>query len=230
MNHEKQPHWEAWGAAVVVSIAVLAGLVFKGISGETVTDAVKDIGGAVIPILAAFVAARLVTSQMDPSERIKRAGESGLGFIRQRYSEYLSGPKANRESYDPENPRKAGRYLFFQRGTQGRKAQFIPVEPLKEGIVEIRVPKTTLLILGAERESLEGIQQNILKKVQAAVTDSLERNWRGDYEILEHKHPDIAVLIDFNEGNLGPRKFRQAVIDCAESAIRELAPILKGHA
>lgn len=223
MNTENQQRWEIWGVGVVVSIAVLLGLVFKGVSGETVADAVKDIGAALIPILAAFLAARIVTGQMDPADRIQQAGEEALRTLQKNHSDLLSGPKANRENYDPENPGKGGRYLFIQRKGQGKKAQLIPVLPLREGIVEIRVPRTTLLVLGAEREGLEQLQQETLAKVRAAVEELLRRDWTNTYEIMEHKHQDIAIAVDFEESDLGPKKFGKAVAACGEAAIKVLA-------
>ena len=32
----RHQHWELYGVAIVVSVAVLAGLVFKGVTGESV--------------------------------------------------------------------------------------------------------------------------------------------------------------------------------------------------
>lgn len=221
MDIEKgNQNWEIWGVAIVVSLAVLIGLFFKGVTGESVSDAVKDIGAALIPILAAFVAARLVTREMDPAERFLRAGESSLDSIKKKHPDILSGPKASRENYDPENPGKVGRYLFFQK--KGQKAQFVPVLPFREGIVEIRVPMTALLQMGYEREGLEEIQKGILKKVNNEVENRLKRFFPDTYEILEHKHKDIAIAVDFSELKLGPRKFAKVVTCCVEAALDAL--------
>jgi hypothetical protein len=111
---------------------------------------VKDIGAALIPILAAFVSARLVTRQMDPAEQRRRAAEEALAALAKANNEWLSGPKANSANYDPENPGKAGRYLFFQRNGKGIRGQFIPLKPLDEGILEIRVQAQTLKLLGVQ--------------------------------------------------------------------------------
>jgi len=207
-----------WGVALIVSIAVVLGMVFKGVSGESVSDAVKDLGAALIPILSAVLAARLVTREMDPAERFLQMGEEALRGVQRQHPDLLSGPKANRENYDPENPGKAGRYLFFQKGAQGKKGQFVPIPQLKEGIVEIRVPKTTLLLLGWQREGLEQVQLDVLATVRRAVEDVIKERWTGACEVLEHKHADIAIVVDFDEAKLGPRKFSRAVTDCVEAA------------
>lgn len=223
----QRQEWGVWAAAVVVSVAVMVGLLFRGLNGETAADAVRDIGGALIPILAAFVAARLVTRQMDPAQRFARAGEAALQKLQRSHSEILSGPKANSESYDPDNPGKAGRYLFFQSRGQGRRAQFIPVLPLPEGIVEIRVSLTTLLLFGFEREGLEQVRDSTQASVRAAVEAALQRRWAGTYDILDHTRPgkqsDIAIVVDFDESRLGPRRFGQAVLDCGTAALGVLA-------
>lgn len=216
--------WEVWGVALVVSVAVSSGLAFKGLSGENLADAVKDMGSVIIPILSAFVAAKLVTGQMDPSERIARAGEASLVALREKHRDILSGPKGNRENYDEDNPGGADKYLFVQRDGKGRKAQLIRVSPLREGIVEIRVPKTTLLVLGIGNEDgLEAAQKEALAQVRDAVQASIQRNV-GDSlcEILPHKHPDIAVVVDFDESKLGPKKFGAAVMACGEAAVEAL--------
>ena len=224
MDTEKhQQNLEVWMAALVVVIAVFLGLHFKGVSGETVTEAITDIFGALIPILSAFVAARLVVRQMDPAERFQRAGEDALAKLAVKHPSLLSGPKASRENYDPENPGKAGRYLFYQKPRQKQKAQFIPVFPLRSGIVEIRISRTALLLLGVGREMLERVQQDALARVEKSVETMMQQSWPEAYEILEHKHPDISIVVDFDEASLGVRKFRKAVYQVADTAIGALA-------
>jgi len=227
--------WDIWGVAAVVSIAVLAGLCFKGITGESIADGVKDIGAALIPILSAFVAARLITRQMDPSERIFHAGEDALARLQKRHPQRLSGPKANRENYDDKSPENADKYLFIQKEGKGRKAQLVRVPPLRDGVVEIRDPRTTLLILDtsldAKRpEELSKAQQSMLKKVSDAVETTLKRDWAGTYELLQSKHQDIAIVIDFDEVKLGYKQFGKAVLACAEAAFDALLEATKQDA
>ncbi|MBM3494268.1 MAG: hypothetical protein FJX72_08105 [Armatimonadetes bacterium] len=222
MNNEREQQWVAWGVALVVSVAVLAGLAFKGVSGRSLTDAVKDIGGALIPILAAFVAARLVSGQADPADQAQRAGEAALAALQRKHPDVLSGPKAHRVNYDPEQAVSPARYLFIQRRSQNQRAQFVPVSPFREGILEIRVPKTALLILGAKREGLEQLQQQILTTVRTGVLGALDQDRRVVYEIIEHKNPDIAVVVDFNEAELGPKRLGRVITGCVSAALRAL--------
>jgi hypothetical protein len=101
--------WEIWGVGLLVSLAVLVGLYFRGASPENVADAVKDIGAALIPILSAFVAARLVLRERDPAERFRHAGEDALATLARRHPGWLSGPKGSRED------ERGRRFLFFQK-------------------------------------------------------------------------------------------------------------------
>ncbi|MCP4643318.1 MAG: hypothetical protein GY851_22920 [bacterium] len=217
--------WETWGIAAVVTAAVVAGLVFKGLSGETIADAVKDVGQAMVPIGAAVVAARLVTREMDPSKRFQQSGERALESVQRKHRAILSGPSGSREKYDPENPGKAGRYLFVRRNGKGRKAQLVSVVPLAEGIVEVRVSKTTLLVLGESRDSVEQARQAVKRRVGDEVKHMLEDRWRGTFELLDHSHPDIAVALDFDERSMGYRRFAKAVADCAETATSVLETV-----
>ena len=161
---------------------------------------------------------------MNQTERTQRAGEEALRAIQKKHPDYLSGPRASRENYDPGNPGKVGRYLFFQRGAKEDRAQFIPVLPLREGIIEIRVYKTTLLLLGAERDGLEREQLlETREEVRKAVKAVLDRRWRDKSELLDSQtQPDIAIAVDFDESNLGLREFKRAVTECAEAALSVL--------
>jgi hypothetical protein len=156
---------------------------------------------------------------MDPTERSMRLGEAALRDLQKHHADVLSGPKANREDYDPDDPGKAGRYLFFQLAGQRRKAQFIPVLPLRDGIVEIRVPKTTILMLGADQGALEAVQREVLASTRAAVEKLLQQNWPDSYEVLVHKHPDIAIAVDLDEAGLSPKRYQRAVTIIANAAL-----------
>jgi hypothetical protein len=228
MNSEKANiEWEVWGAAVIVVVATLAGFHYRGFQGETVLEATRDIGTAVIPILTAFVTARLVMRNMSLEDRCQKAGEEALRRVQEKHPDLLSGPKANREKYDQENVDSQKRYFFFQRKNKGDKAQLIPLLPLKEGIVEIRVPKTTMLLLGCKREGLESLQRDLLAKVREAVRTMLDRDCAGSFEILEHKHEDIAIVVDFDESNLSLKSYGKAIEACAETAFTTIVKTAK---
>jgi len=241
-------HWEIWGMAVVVSVAVLSGLAFKGLSGEAVSDAVKDIGAALIPILAAFVSARLVTGQLDPAERRRRAAEEALRLLAERDKAWLSGPKANSAAYDPENPGQAGRYLFYQQDGKGHKGQFIPLRPLGEGILELRVQAQTLKVLGVDPgpEGWAPHQARIVDEVRTKVLAAAERlGLKSKFEQLHPSpaedsspeqqsaashdagggkavkrkiDPAVALVVDFDEMHMKPAEFKEAILSLGLAA------------
>ena len=215
-SEDKQQHWELWGVAAIVTIAVLVGLTIKGFSGETVVDAIKDIGEVLVPILAAVFAARLVIREMDPEQRFVRAGEDGLRAVQKRHQTILSGPKPNTENYDSDNPGKAGRYLFFQKNHKGHRSQLVPVLPFTMGVVEVRVSKRTLQLLGLPMDELETFSKQVREAVLSSVVGTMSED---AYEVLESKNPNIAVAIDFDEEKIGPKKFRRAVELCTNAVL-----------
>lgn len=216
--NKRRENWELWGLAAVVTIAVLVGLVIKGFSGETIADAVKDIGAVLVPILAAILAARLVVREVEPGQRYVKAGEEALRSLQKRYPSILSGPKPDKEGYDPDNPGHAGRYLFFQKNHIGHRSQLIPVLPFKIGVVEIRVAKRTLQLL-----DIPGELEEVSAQVRLAVKSVLEKNWSGNYEDLDAgRKANVSIAVDFDEERIGPRRFRTAVSDCAQAALDAL--------
>ena len=214
---DRKQHMELWGVAAIVTIAVLAGLAIKGFSGETIVDAIKDIGEVLIPILAAVFAARLVTREMDPGGCFIRAGEDALKAIQKRRPGLLSGPKPNTENYDSDNPGKAGRYLFFQKNHRGERSQLVPVLPFVDGVVEVRVSKATLKLLSIS-ENLDTVSA----RVHDAVLKVAERDYPGMSQLLESKNERICIALDFDEEKLGPKGFRKAVECCAGAALDAL--------
>ena len=212
---DRQQHWELWGVAAIVTIAVVVGLVLKGISGAAVVDAVKDIGEVLIPILAAVLAARLVIREMDPESRFVRAGENALETLQSKHPTILSGPKPNTKNYDPDNPGKAGRYLFIQKNHKGDRSQLVPVLPFKIGVVEVRVSKMSLKLLGLADE-LEPISARVAKAVAEAVQKTYDT---ASFEILDVKNERVSIAIDFDEGKQVTKGFKKAVALCANTAM-----------
>ena len=207
-----------WGAAALVAFAVAWGLSYRGISGENVADAVRDIGTALVPIFAALFAARLVSRDKDPSERCVREGEDALRAVQKGHSGVLSGPKFNRDSYDSDKPPGAGRYLFVQKGGKGNKGQLVPVVPFREGIVQVQVSDTTRKVLGIT----QGLDETHLQVREAVEALLKSRFPKVEYEPVETKNPRVVLTVDFDEHALPPRTFGRIVRAVAEEAIHTL--------
>ncbi len=223
MKTEKSENWEMWGVGIVVSLATLWALCYKGLKGDTILDSVSTIGTAVIPILAAYAAMRSIVKQDPLHLQCRKEGEAALRRLQEKHLDFLSGPKSNRDGNEQE---WANRYLFFQKRGKLQKAQLMPVAPLEDGIVEIRVPRTALLIFGQE-EASEVVQKEILQKVKTAVTALVEREYPDMYTFEDHSNKDVAVCIDFNESKLTAKNFGSAVEACGEVAYKVVESSLK---
>lgn len=215
-------HLEQWGALLLVAFAVAWGISYRGFSGETMADALKDIGSAVVPIFAALFAARLIRRDLPPEQRYLAEGERALRAVQKKHDKFLQGPKYDRDGYDPEAGGKGDRYLFVQALPKKSRASLVPLSPLSEGVVAITVSKKNLVILDRARTS----EDDARVAVHKAVVDLLQqRPFVGHFEILESKNRRAAVVIDFDEEGMGARRFRgavEAVIDRAVQTLLEL--------
>lgn len=223
---ERIEHWGGYGALAVVAVAVIAGLFFKGFDGANLSDAVKDIGGALVPILTAYLAYRLVIREMPASERFLRAGEDALREVQRRYPEWLDGPRYNsakKKEDDSDNDGKAGRYLFIRKQSAKAKAQFVPLEPLSEGRLEIHVKNQALVIRELAGRGDNVRQAEVRDKLRLAIHEAVagvlkKPQWIETYEEDGDVDSDVAIFVDFDEARLGPRNFKKAVVECVEAA------------
>jgi hypothetical protein len=101
------------------------------------------------------------------------------------------------------------------------RAKFIPVQPLDEGVLAIYVQKGTL-VYGLKYSSEQATPEEI-KKIQADVnkeiTELIGKKYKDFYEILPNSKDDSAIIIDFNEEELGKKKFAKAITECTETAV-----------
>lgn len=200
---------EKWGAVLLVVFAVAWGLMYRGISGETLADALKDVGGALVPIFAAFFAARLVRADLAPGQRFLQAGEDAIRAVQSEYPSLLQGPKYDRQGYNPEAGGKGDRYLFHQVSTGRSRASFVPISPLSEGVVAITVSKKNLVILSRagtpEADARRAVNDAVVRELERLGRDALP------HEVIDDVKGRTAIAIDFDEEAMGARRFRRAV-------------------
>lgn len=230
---EPQHDKGAWVVAGVTSAAVIAGLSFKGVSGETVSDAVKDIGGTLLPLVGALVAAGMVTRKMDAEASVLEIAESALRRVQDKNRGRLTGPKSNKSEPDDGggknevedgNEDRANRYLFVQvskDGKKGKKGQFIPVAPLEDGILTIKIQRQALKSLGIEGD-LYVAQEHIIPVIRERVAAVAEKHWKNNHVLIPTKDKNVAINIDFDEGAMSKREFGKAVEQCAGAAFQFL--------
>ncbi len=227
---EPQHDKGAWVVAGVTSAAVIAGLSFKGVSGETISDAVKDIGGTLLPLVGALVAAGMVTRKMDAEASVLEIAESALRRVQDKNRGLLTGPKSNKSEPDDGgggknevedgNEDRANRYLFVQvskDGKKGKKGQFIPVAPLEDGILTIKIQRQALKSLGIEGD-LCAAQEHIIPVIRERVAAVAARQWKNSHVLTPTKDKNVAINIDFDEGAMSKRDFGKAIEQCAGAA------------
>ena len=227
---------------VVGTLSIVLGLVFKGFNLENVLDAVKDISGFIVGIAVFLIAAHL----SQKSRTFLDVANDALAKLQRTSQGVLEGPKYDKSDYgskeadiaeDAENPKAAEKtkrmqYLFFSAQSWNKKVAFVPLDPLEEGILDIRVSKATLVNLGYA--SADATAEKIAE-VQAAVSrdvNSLIGKYGKDCQIMYSKDPSIietgskpsryansAIIIDFDEKALGFKKFQQFILECGQSAL-----------
>ena len=226
MDGDRIKEWaEKGGAVLIVVLAVAWGLSYKGLSGETLADALKDIGGAIVPVFAALFAARLVREDAPREQRYLAEGERALRAVQKRFEKKLQGPQYLREGYDPEGGGKGDRYLFIQALAGRVKASLVPLSPLAEGIVAITVSKQNLINLGRSTTPEEGAHAAVKTAVEAILQGG---RFTGQFEILQSKNKRAAIVVDFDEEAMGVRRFRGAVEAVVTAAVEALLALPEG--
>jgi len=206
----------------LLSILAIIGLVVEGNFGiSEVYGAVINFTQVAIPVLVLLVANALRKSTVS----YQQVGREALAQLQKDFSSILMGPRYNRDGYDPEKG-KGLEYLFVTNDDpkSQQRAKFIPVQPLDEGVLAIYVQKGTLVYgLGYPSESAN--PEEILKvqnQVSTSVKQVLASRYAGQFEIVKESKDDTAIMVDFNEQIMGPRKFKKAISEAARAATEAL--------
>ncbi|KAF0146934.1 MAG: hypothetical protein FD143_3164 [Ignavibacteria bacterium] len=182
-----------------------------------------QIGVAVIVFIVAFSTRERSTSFVQLSKEV-------LERLSKKYNNFLLPPRYNRDNYDPE--KGAGlQYLFITNADKNssRRAKFVPIDPISQGIVTIYVQKGTL-VYGLNYKSEEATPEEI-KRIQQIVYESvnnyIKNNYEGLYELITPSKDDTAIIIDFYEEKMKKRKFIRAIADVSEIATSTLYKMRK---
>jgi hypothetical protein len=207
-------------------VAIFVNLHLKGYIAENWLDAIKDMAGLAV-VLAVFIASIRISYISRTFSDVARAK---LVKLQIKFHDFLMGPQYNRENYDPELG-KGLEYLFVTNDKKDSKkrAKFIPIQPLNEGVLVIHVQKGTLvhgLNYLSEQASDEEISK-IQEEVRKAVVLLIEKKYKGCYEILPTSKKDTAIIIDFDENKMGKRKFSKAVEECVKCSIIKIQEFSK---
>lgn len=182
-----------------------------------------QIGVAVIVFIVAFSTRERATSFVQLAKEV-------LENLSKTYNDFLLPPRYNRDNYDPE--KGAGlQYLFITNADKNstRRAKFIPIDPISQGIVTIYVQKGTL-VYGLNYKSEEATSEEI-KRIQQivyeSVNNSIKNKYEGLYELIVSSKDDAAIIIDFHEEKMKKRKFIRAIADVSEIATSTLYQMRK---
>lgn len=207
--------------SIIGSLAILINLAIKGFSTENILDSIKDLVGLLVTV-AVFLVAYSISNKSKSYGEIAR---SSLKKIQVLNSDFLMGPRFNRDNYDPEKG-KGVEYLFITNNDpkSNQRAKFIPIQPLDEGILAIFIQKGTL-VYGLNYSSDKATPDEITK-IQTAISNSLtsfvQNKYTGLYDILKTVKDDTAIIIDFNEEKMGKKNFAKAIRECTELVLVEL--------
>jgi hypothetical protein len=223
-------------------IAILIALGMKGVTGQNILDAIKDIAGLGTILFVAVIAVRARKSNVT----LKDIGESLLEEVQRRNESILTGPEYSNLAFTSDSD-KAPRmkYLFFKRtkeSTWKKKVAFIPLDFLADGILDIRVSKATLVNLGIASAS-EDVISNCQTKVQNAVKQVLQGLPPDQYKVMQAseeaagdedeeaepkpsaksapKLSNSAITITFRK-DINHKTFAKTVFSCTDAALKTI--------
>jgi len=215
--------------STVGCLAIILNLNFKGFTPINFLDALKDLVGLSITI-AVFLIAYSISSK---SKSYLDSGLRALEKLKSENENILLGPEYDKSDYNPEEAGKSQRmkYLFFAKHRYIKKVAFIPLEPIEQGILDIRVSKATLVNFGYDSKDaeIEKAIQEVQAKVYEEMIKLLSSKYNGLFEILNNnevgqksKYPNSAIVIDFNEDKMKFKGLEKAVYRCALVALQVL--------
>ncbi len=232
---------------VVGTLAILVSLGLKGTTAENVLDAVKDISGLVISI-AVFLIASAISRK---SRSILDVGVQALQKLQAKNAAVLIGPAYDKAKYLPDDSEAKTRmqYLFLK-PVKGKKIAFIPLDPLAQGILDIRISKGSLVALGLAAETAAGRLSECQEQVRAAVMKVIASEAKhftlvhptngaptahdgadgNDEDTAEKdsakgaktRYANSAIIVDFDEVAIGPRRFERMIVASGLAALQVL--------
>ncbi|NLB86597.1 MAG: hypothetical protein GX793_06015 [Bacteroidales bacterium] len=183
--HSKRQEILVYIAFAIGFLAILLLNIKSGFSIDSILFILKDLAPLFISVMIFYMLNGFLfrSSDFEKTEKIV------IDKIRQRYSDILADDTTK---FDTET---AQEYLFFKK----RKTAFIPIQLLKEGILEIRVSYGTLdnfeTISQKDEKENELRIENKKNLVKSKVVESLQLAG-AKFKILENKK-DTAVKIQF---------------------------------
>ncbi len=213
----------------IMSVIAIVGLLIKNnFDTNELLGSIVNFTQVAIPVLVLFIA----SSIKNKSKNYIDAGKEALENLRKRNETVLQGPEFDKTDYNPEETAKSQRmqYLFFTKYRYAKKVAFIPLEPIEQGILDIRVSKATLVNFGFDSKDsqIETLVIEAQSKIYSDLENFLSSKYSGLFEILnkqgtetkDAKYKNSAIVIDFDEEKLKISGLKKAVYNCSEKALQ----------
>ena len=220
MNKDKINEILTITLGVMSVIAIMGLLINNNFDTNQVLGSIINFTQVAVPVIVLLVAMKIRRK----SESYSEIGKKSLEKLQKMHPDILTGPRYNREGYDPETG-KGLEYLFVKDIVKDSKnrAKFIPIQSLDQGVLAIYIQKGTLawgLNYGEGKVKEEEIEQ-IQNEIRYSVKELLEKKYGDLFDILENKN-NSAIIIDFKELEMGRKLFSKAIFECAETPTLKL--------
>ncbi len=207
-------------------IAIIGILINKNFETTEILGSIVDFTQVAIPVLVLIVA----TTIKRENKPLIDSCRGVLTRLQEKNTDFLMGPKFNREDYDPEKGQGL-EYLFITNDNPDSKqrAKLIALQPLKQGMLGIYVQKGTL-VYGLNYSSDEATQDEINKiqqEVRSAVLSIIEKKYKNYFEQMDDSKNDTAIVVRFKVDKMGRTKFKKAITECADEAIKQIKKFKK---
>lgn len=215
MNKERLNTLISFALGAIGILAIVLAIEPAKIDTASALGTVKDLAEALIGLLTLIIAFKI--KSLDKSQRFAAIAEEALEKIARKNSEILSGPKYNRENYSPDSG-KGQKYLFLQKKGSKERAQVVPLEPLTEGLLEIRFSKRSGKIAHGNTDDFKNTQASI----KTAILAFLNKHYNDYFEVVDVANDNIAVVVDFDENKLGFRRYKKALNETLDLVIEKI--------
>jgi len=226
MNKDKINELLTIALGALSVIAIIGILINKNFEPTEILSSIVNFTQVAIPVIVLIVA----TTIKKENKTLIDIGREVLIRVQKKNSDFLMGPQYNRKDYDPEKGQGL-EYLFITNDDPHSKqrAKFITIDSLKQGILAIHVQKGTL-VYGLNYSSGAATQDEINKiqqEVRSAVLSIIEKKYKGYFELVSDSKNDTAIVVAFEVEQMGRKKFKHAIHECTNEAIRQLRKFKK---
>lgn len=198
-----------WGASILVRTLL------GDVSRADLLQCVQDLSEVAITLGVYWA-----VDQIRRPKSFSKAAETALKQLQARFKD-LTRFGASKAA----GPDGSERYLFV---TGKREAAFIPLEPLRRGILEIRVSYGTLDNLGISLSPKDIDKEEKIAAARSRVREEIVSFLKGQfgeshYTIEKSAGKDVSIRVSFAEVRVTPEQFRRVVCDTGRMAIETVA-------